>query len=97
MSGIACAECGAKLRVTIHAGEFFIREGSTLDDINFEKVKKVDLEKAEMIDEDVMLQVQVECSTNPSHMIFGHAVSRIKNDIYTRIETGARRLRAQHL
>lgn len=93
---ISCMQCGAKVRVDIHGGEFLVREGSTLDLINFEKVEKIDFEKAEVIDEDVMLRIEVYCSADPSHMIFAHAKSKIKQEIYKRIEFGARRLRAKN-
>ncbi len=94
---VSCIECGSKLKVVINGGEFFIRDGSTLDNLNFEKVKKIDFEKAEEIDEDIMLQIQIECSRDPEHMIFAHANSTIRQEIYHRIELGARRLRIQNM
>jgi len=96
MEGVACPMCGGKLKITIHGGEFFIREGSTLDNLNFEKIKKIDFEKGEKIDEDIMLQIEVECSVDPEHPIFGFADTSIRKEIYQRIEYGARRLRAQN-
>jgi len=94
---VSCIQCGSKLKVVINGGEFFIREGSTLEDLNFEKVKKIDFKKAEEINEDVMLQVHIECSKDPSHMIFAYTDSTIRQEIYRKIELGARRLRIQNM
>lgn len=94
MDGVACVICGAKLKVTVEGGEFFVRGGSTLDNLNFEKVKKIDFEKAEELDADVMLQIKVECVADPQHMLFGFAVQEIKKEIYKRIEFSARRIRS---
>lgn len=90
---LTCMQCGSPLRVVIHGGEFHVRKGSTLEVLNFEKVQKIDFETAEKIDNDVMLQVDVECSSDPNHMVFGWAATSIKNEIYKRIEKGAKRLR----
>lgn len=90
---IDCIECEAKLKVTITGGEFFIREGSTEDCINFEKVQKIDFETAEVLDEDIMLEVNIECSQDPSHRIFGHIDSKIRQEIYQRIAAAAIKLR----
>ncbi|MBU0846407.1 hypothetical protein KKH23_04400 [Patescibacteria group bacterium] len=94
MTGIACAECGGPIRVRIEGGDFLVRKGSTLDNINFEKndPKLVSQE----LDEDVMLTVHVECQHNPDHMIFGTAASKIKVEIYTRIMVGAQKYRAKY-
>jgi hypothetical protein len=94
MDGVACIICGGKLKVTVEGGEFFVREGSTLDNLNFEKIKKIDFEKAEELDADVMLQVKVECVADPEHMLFGFACGEIRKEIYKRIEFGARRIRS---
>lgn len=93
---IDCIECGSKLKVSITGGEFLIREGSTEDLINFEKAEKINFETAEVLDEDIMLEVNVECSANPSHRIFGHIDSKIRQEIYQRIATAAIGLRNKY-
>ena len=93
---INCIECGAQLRVVITGGEFLVREGSVEDNINFEKAQKIDFSVAEKVDEDVMLEVVVECSANPSHSIFAHIDSKIRCDIYNRIATAAIELRNKY-
>jgi len=93
---ISCIICGAKLKVTLTGGEFLVREGSTEDNINFEKAKKIDFSKAEVLDEDVMLEVNVECSADPSHDIFAHISSKIKCEIYQRLHIAAVELRNKY-
>ena len=93
---IACIICSAKLKVTITGGEFLVREGSVEDNINFEKAEKIDFGTAEVLDEDVMLEVNVECSTDPSHDIFAHIDSKIREEIYHRIVTAAVKLRNKY-
>ena len=93
---IDCIICGAKLKVTITGGEFLIREGSVEDNINFEKAQKIDFTKAEVLDEDVMLEVNVECSADPSHSVFAHIDSKIREEIYQRIATAAIKLRNKY-
>jgi len=85
---IECIECGAQIKVTLTGGEFLIRAGSTPDLINFEKKKKVNLMDGK-IDEDVMLEVKVECSKDPSHKIFGFVDSKIRTEIYKRLRNAA--------
>jgi hypothetical protein len=82
---VNCIECGSRIRITITGGEFFIRDGSTEDNLNFEKPVTLELPNAEKIDEDVMLEVNVECATDPSHKIFGHIDAKIRAEIYKRI------------
>ena len=93
---IDCIICGAKLKVTITGGEFFVRAGSTPDNLNFEKAEKIDFSTAEKLDEDVMLEVIVECSADPSHKVFAHIDSVIRTDIYNRIATAAITLRNKY-
>ncbi len=93
---INCIECSAQLQITITGGEFLIREGSTEDNINFEKAQRIDFSIAEKLDEDVMLEVDVECSCDPSHNIFGHIDSKIRAEIYSRIATAAIELRNKY-
>ena len=94
--GIDCIICGAQLKVIITGGEFLIREGSIEDNINFEKAQKIDFSKGEKLDEDVMLEVVVECSANPTHSIFAHIDSKIRAEIYHRIATAAIELRNKY-
>lgn len=93
---IDCIICNSKLKVTITGGEFFVREGSVEDNINFEKVEKIDFSTAEKLDEDVMLEIIVECSADPSHDIFAHIDSKIRCEIYHRIATAAIELRNKY-
>ena len=88
--------CNNKLKITITGGEFFVREGSTGDNINFEKCQKIDFAAAEVLDEDVMLEVNVECSSDPTHSIFTHIDSKIRAEIYHRIATAAIELRNKY-
>ncbi len=89
---INCIICGAKLKVTITGGEFLIREGSTEDNINFEKAQKIDFTTAEVLDEDIMLEVNVECLADPTHAIFKYIDSKIRETIYHRIANAATEL-----
>jgi len=93
---IDCMLCNNKLKVTITGGEFLVRGGSTEDNINFEKAQKIDFETAEVLDEDVMLEVNVECSADSSHDIFAHIDSKIRCEIYQRIATAAIQLRNKY-
>lgn len=93
---INCIVCSAQLRVVITGGDFLIREGSVTDDINFEKTQKIDFSTAEKIDEDVMLEVNVECSADPTHSVFAHIDSEIRCEIYHRIATAAIELRNKY-
>ena len=93
---INCIICGAQLRVVITGGEFLVREGSVEDNINFEKTQRIDFTTAEKVDEDVMLEVVVECSADPEHSIFAHIDSKIRCDIYHRIATAAIELRNKY-
>ena len=87
---VDCIECEARLKVVITGGEFFIRDGSTEDNLNFERPATLELPNAKKIDEDVMLEVNVECSADPSHRIFGHTDAKIRAEIYKRIMLAAR-------
>ena len=92
MDGIACTTCGAKLRVNVTGGNFFIREGSTLDNINFERADDRQIlvqENNYSPSADTSLTIDVVCSENTEHGIFDHAVSKIKLAIYTRIMQAA--------
>lgn len=93
---IDCIMCNQKLKVTITGGEFFIREGSTENSINFEKAVKINFATAEKLDEDVMLEVVVECSADPSHAVFACIDSKIRAEIYHRIATAAIQLRNKY-
>ena len=93
---IECIECGAKLKVIITGGEFLIREGSTEAHINFVKAKRINFSKGEELNEDVMLEVNVECSADPSHRVFAHIDSKIRTEIYQRIITAATKLRNKY-
>ena len=93
---VNCIECGAKLKVTITGGEFFIRDGSTPDNLNFEKIKKVDFTTAEELDADVMMEVIVECSCDPTHRVFAHTDALIRREIYERIIRAAVELRNKY-
>lgn len=93
---INCIECNNKLKITITGGVFLIREGSTEDNINFEKTQRIDFTTAEKLDEDVMLEVDVECSCDPSHSVFNHIDSKIRAEIYNRIATAAIQLRNKY-
>lgn len=101
MSGISCDMCGAKLRVEITGGRFYIREGSTLDDLNFEKVEDTkiitldELNKGS-IDEDTSLTVDVICTTDRDHPIFAHTISKIKCEVYARIMAAAHTFMNKH-
>lgn len=93
---VNCIMCGAKLKVTVTGGEFLIKEGSTEDNLNFEKPEKIDFATAEKLDEDVMLQVNVECSANPEHKVFAYIDSKIRAEIYQRIATAAIKYRNKY-
>ena len=93
---IDCIICNSKLKVTITGGEFLIREGSVEDNINFEKAQKINFTTAEVLDEDVMLEVNVECSADPSHSVFAHIDSKIREEIYRRIAIAAIELRNKY-
>ena len=93
---INCIVCGAQLKIIITGGEFLVREGSVEDNINFEKAEKIDFTTAEKMDEDVMLEVNVECSADPEHSIFAHIDSKIRTEIYHRIATAAIELRNKY-
>ncbi len=96
MNGVACDTCGEKLHITITGGEFYVREGSTLDNLNFEKATNTQIVTLDEpienmpIDEDPELSIIVKCSSNPDHFIFAHTVSKIKVDLYSRIMRAAR-------
>lgn len=91
-----CIECNGKLKVTITGGEFLVKDGSTEDNINFEKTEKIDFATAEVLDADVMLEIHIECSNNPAHRIFGHTDSKIRQEIYQRIASAAIKLRNKY-
>jgi hypothetical protein len=86
-----CFICQGKLRVSITGGEFYVRDGSEPDNINFEKVTKL-ISIGEQIDEDIMLTIDVECATDSSHSIFGSTEAAIKYSIYTRIKDASQKL-----
>ncbi len=93
---IDCIICNNKLRVTLTGGEFLIREGSTPDNINFEKVQKINFETAEVLNADVMLELNIECSADASHRVFAGIDSKIRQEIYTRIIKAATTLRNKY-
>ena len=93
---VNCIICEAQLKVTITGGKFLIRNGSTEDNLNFEKMQRIDFSAAEKVDEDVMLEVVVECSADPTHSIFAHIDSKIRCDIYHRIATAAIELKNKY-
>ena len=93
---IECFQCQSQIKVTITGGEFLVRVGSMMDNFNFEKAVKIDLGTAEIMDEDVMLEVKVECSADPTHTIFGQTDSGIRAEIYKRIATAATEFYKQH-
>ena len=41
MSGVACDQCGKELNVVVTGGKFQVRDGSTLDNLNFQKLEEV--------------------------------------------------------
>jgi len=86
-----CFLCEGRIKVTIKGGEFLVRNGSTPDNINYERVVKLDA-VSEKIDEDIMLTVNIECANDPSHVIFGNTDSSIRVDLYKRIANAAMRL-----
>ena len=93
---IDCIICNSKLKVIITGGDFLVKVGSTNDSINFEKAEKIDFATAEVLDEDVMLEVNVECSADPTHSVFAHVESKIKFEIYQRLIAGAIELRNKY-
>lgn len=93
---IKCIICEAKLKVTITGGEFYLKDGSTEDNINFEKMQKIDFSTGKKIDDDAMLGVNVECSADPSHAIFAFIDSKIRYEIYHRIATAAIKFRDKY-
>ncbi len=95
MDGVTCVECGERLKVTITGGEFLVREGSSMDNLAFEvaetpKIITLDEPKEKKMDEDTTMTVDVVCSKNPDHMVFGTVDSKIKVEIYQRIQLAAR-------
>jgi len=77
--------------VTLTGGEFLIREGSTSDCINFEKKIKL-IGVPEKIDEDVMFDLKVECSMDPSHNMFATTDAAIRYNVFSRIVSSAMKL-----
>lgn len=94
MDGVTCVQCGERLKVTITGGEFLVREGSTMDNLNFEKAETpgiitLDEPKEKQMDEDTALTVDIVCSKDPEHMVFSTASSKIKVEVYQRIRLAA--------
>lgn len=94
--GIACAQCGGPLKVVISTGEFRVKDGSTSDNINFEKIEKVNLTDDTLKDIVGAFNIEVQCIKDPTHPIFNITSSRIKYEICQRIEAGARKLRLKY-
>jgi len=86
-----CFVCGSRLKISLSGAEFLIRDGSTEDNINFEKMKKLE-GVPEKIDEDVMFDLKIECCSDPSHMIFAHTDAMIRLNVYSRIAHSAMEL-----
>jgi len=84
---ICCETCGAKLRVSIKGGEFYVRDGSTSDNINFEHAENVKLlnSSGAQIDETVELGITIYCSKDSEHRIFAITDTTIRKEIYKRI------------
>ena len=93
---INCIICGSQIKITITGGEFLVRCGSTEDNINFEKPQRIDFTTAEVLDEDVMLEVDVECSADPTHAVFAYIDSKIRETIYHRIANAAIELKNKY-
>lgn len=93
MDGVACMACGSRLKVIITGGTFLVREGSSLDDLNFEHEEDSKLitlsestqEVQPEFNVDTALTVDVQCSHDPDHPVFGSASSKIKTAIYHRL------------
>ena len=103
MAGIACDQCGAKLRVTVTGGMFYVREGSELKNINFEKADDTVLITLEdtpdeevQVDAETTLTVDVCCSVDPDHMLFSHVESEVKRNIFGRIKQAAAALERKY-
>jgi len=102
MAGVSCDTCGKKLRIEIVGGTFYVREGSTLDDLNFEKAEDVklittlDKPPANEIDEDTTLTIEVMCSDDSSHAIFAHTISKIKCELYLRLMRASQQFIRKH-
>lgn len=86
-----CFICGGKIKVSLKGGEFLIREGSTPDNINYERIVKL-IGVPEKIDEDIMFDITIECVADPSHNIFDHTDAAIRYNIYSRIASAAMKL-----
>lgn len=95
-----CDSCGSRIKVRISGGEFLVTDGSTLDNINFDSVEDVvqralgTMPKNEDGDEEERetLIVEVECTQDPTHLIFQTSVSKIKLEIYQRLHMAAERM-----
>ena len=102
MAGVACDTCGAKLRVEVTGGNFYVREGSTLDQLNFEKAEDTHIittldEPAQgEFDENTFLSVNVFCSDDSSHAVFAHTISKVKCEVFARIVVSAKDFIRKH-
>jgi hypothetical protein len=87
MTGISCETCGAQLKVIITGGSFLVKEYSTLDDINFETApdNKIITRDNPNPETETPLTVDVVCSKDSNHDLFGTTVSKVKVNIYLRI------------
>ena len=98
-TGVGCLQCGAKLRVEITGGNFYVRDGSTLENLNFEKAEDTSIitldepvKEEGSLDESTMFGVNIICSENPEHFILGHADTTIRTEIMKRLIHGAQRV-----
>ena len=98
VTGVACLQCGAQLRIEISGGNFLVRDGSSLENLNFEKAedtKIITLDKPteeRSLDESTMFGVDIKCSVNPEHFILGHTDTTIRAEIMKRLIHGAQRV-----
>ena len=88
-----CDVCNANLKVTITGGDFIVDPNSDLDNPQFTKPATIELSgPAEPVDEEEMLTVKVECTVDPSHMVFGTTEAAVKSSIYMRLHMATQRL-----
>lgn len=98
MIGISCDTCGERLRVNVTGGTFYIREGSTIENINFKRAEDTKIitrngpEDEPKLDESPEMSIEIVCSSNSDHLLFAHTVNEIKIAIYTRIGVAASKI-----